>query len=299
MIPFYLLKKNVPIATQIKNYQNKASGKVSEARKDIQQRFSCLDWKIQKQILFLFLDSGKTDRIWAYTKLFWIWEDSFCEKIQSLWEQYHEDRCSWVIIKHFPEQYLQEHIDSLGYGRNYYFICRRLCLLKDYEVDKSKLTKLDYLSILALKHEQIEDNKVLDTMFAIVHDLCVGGVSWQEGRTLSHGSIYSATSSSQISRALDYLYEMGCHSAAGIFRSWDDNVKQSIFESQEYIEINHTPMNDSTYQHKIVGLGLLYMYEALEDKYKSKDDPSADQIKNPFPYYYVIGTNENPDELPF
>ena len=208
-------------------------------------------------------------------------------------------RCSWVIIKHFPEQYLKENIDSLGYGRNYYFICRRLCLQKNYEVDKSQLTKLDYLSILALKHEQIEDNEVLDTMFALVHDLCVGGVSWQEGRTLSHGSIYSATSSSQISRALDYLYEMGCHSAAGLFRSWDDKVKQSIFESQEYIEINHTPMNDSTYQHKIVGLGMLYMYEALEDKYKSKDDPSADQIKSPFPYYYVIETNENPDELPF
>ena len=45
---YYVVTKNPPIATQIKNFQNKRSGKVTEARRDIQHRFACLDWKDQK-----------------------------------------------------------------------------------------------------------------------------------------------------------------------------------------------------------------------------------------------------------
>ena len=76
-MPYSVLIKNEPIATQIKNFQNKRSGKVTEARKDILHRFACLDWKDQKRILDLFLDSGKSDREWAYTKLLRIWDASF------------------------------------------------------------------------------------------------------------------------------------------------------------------------------------------------------------------------------
>ena len=37
-------KRNTPIATLIKNYTNKKSGKVSESRNEIQRRFEHLDW---------------------------------------------------------------------------------------------------------------------------------------------------------------------------------------------------------------------------------------------------------------
>ena len=36
-------KRNTPIATLIKNYINKKSGKVPESRKEIQRRFDYLD----------------------------------------------------------------------------------------------------------------------------------------------------------------------------------------------------------------------------------------------------------------
>ena len=55
-------KRNAPIATLIKNYINKKSGKVSESRKEIKWRFNWLDWKDQKRILTAFLDSGRSDR---------------------------------------------------------------------------------------------------------------------------------------------------------------------------------------------------------------------------------------------
>ena len=49
-------KRNTPIATLIKNYINKKSGKVPESRKEIQRRFDCLDWKDQKKIMKLSLN---------------------------------------------------------------------------------------------------------------------------------------------------------------------------------------------------------------------------------------------------
>ncbi len=41
-------RRNASIATLIKRYDDKKSGKVAEARKEIQQRFWALDWKDQK-----------------------------------------------------------------------------------------------------------------------------------------------------------------------------------------------------------------------------------------------------------
>ena len=85
-------KRNTPIATLIKNYINKKSGKVRESRKEIQRRFDHLDWKDQKKIMQAFLESGKGDRLWAYSKLVDNWDKSFEPRIKELWEQSHEGK---------------------------------------------------------------------------------------------------------------------------------------------------------------------------------------------------------------
>lgn len=87
-------KRNSPIATLIKNYVNKNSGKVSVSREEIQRRFNWLDWKDQKRILTAFLDSGRSDREWAYGKVLDYWDESFMPKVKELWETYHEYKCS-------------------------------------------------------------------------------------------------------------------------------------------------------------------------------------------------------------
>ena len=80
-------KRNTPIATLIKNYINKKSGKVADSRGEIQTRFDYLDWKDQKKIISAFLESGKTDRQWAYSKVLDYWDKSFEPKVKELWEQ--------------------------------------------------------------------------------------------------------------------------------------------------------------------------------------------------------------------
>ncbi|MBO5538049.1 MAG: hypothetical protein J5965_11905 [Aeriscardovia sp.] len=78
-MPYKQIPKNRPIATLVKWYADKKSGKVSDARKEIQKRFDYLDWKDQKRILLLFLQAGKSDRIWAYSKIYRQWDNTHRE----------------------------------------------------------------------------------------------------------------------------------------------------------------------------------------------------------------------------
>ena len=90
---------NRPISIAIKGYLDKDGGKVTASRKEIEWRFNALDWKCQKQILFAFLQSGMSDRKWAYKKLYALWDDCFIPQIKDLWESYHEIEVSWLIIR--------------------------------------------------------------------------------------------------------------------------------------------------------------------------------------------------------
>ena len=141
-------KRNAPIATLIKNYINKKSGKVSESREEIKWRFNWLDWKDQKRILTAFLDSGRSDREWAYGKVFDYWDESFLQKIKELWETYHENKCSWSVIHYFPIDYILEHMEDFTDERDYFFICLRLAKDKSFVLDRAKLSNTDYLAVL-------------------------------------------------------------------------------------------------------------------------------------------------------
>lgn len=144
------VSRNHPIATVIKNYVNKKSGKVTDSRNEIQRRFFGLDWKDQKKIVAAFLDSGVSDRDWAYSRLLDLWDASFEQKVLELWETYHEEKCAWVIIRHFPKEFISKHVNTFNEGRDYYFICRRLAADADFVIDKERLSKTDYL--MALSH---------------------------------------------------------------------------------------------------------------------------------------------------
>ena len=83
-------KHNGPISTAIKGFLDKEGGKVSASRKEIMKRYVGLDWRYQKQILYAFLESGMSDRDWAYRRLYADWDDCFIPVLQGLWEKYHE-----------------------------------------------------------------------------------------------------------------------------------------------------------------------------------------------------------------
>ena len=169
-------KRNTPIATLFKNYVNKKSGKVAESKKEIQWRFWALDWKYQKRILGAFLDGGKGDRHWAYKQLLEYWDDSFEDKVRTLWEQYHEQRCKWVVIHYLPLDYVSQNLHDFTEERDYYFACIRLAKDKDYVIERERLSLTDYLAVLYHSGRGVDEKEGLDILYQIVHNYCVKGI---------------------------------------------------------------------------------------------------------------------------
>ena len=281
-------KRNTPVATLIKNYVDKKSGKVEESRKEIQWRFFALDWKDQKRILGAFLEGGKVDRHWAYKQLLEYWDDSFVEKVRALWEQYHEQRCKWVVIRYLPLDYVRQNMHDFTEERDYYFACIRLAKDKDYVIERDKLAHTDYLSVLYHSGRRMDEQESLDILFQIVHDHCVNGIHEYELMTDGEASdepLYYPIRLMDIRRAIYYLEKADCCKPVLEFQEWNDALQKVMNASDEYKQLHARPYAHFDYDSRKKDILRKYAYLALDDKYKLPSDPSVDEMLKPVEEY--------------
>jgi len=257
-------KRNTPIATLIKNFINKKSGKVAESRNEFQRRFEHLDWKDQKKILMASLDSCKSDRSWAYKRLLRYWDKSFEPKVKEIWDKYHEPMCAWPIIRFFPISYVKENMESFTSKRDYYFICLRLAEYANYVIDRNKLRAIDYLSVLYHSGRTISAEDADDFLFEIVHDMCVSGFTFFDLEDLENTrGVFNRS----IRLAKYYLNKMGYLETEQTFDDWNEGVLQYIYLSPEYQSLSN---NSDDYIIDDLRTNILrkYAYLALNQKYK-------------------------------
>lgn len=318
-------KRNAPIATLIKNYVNKKSGKVSVSREEIKWRFDHLDWKDQKKILAAFLDSCLSDREWAYTKLLDYWDETFTPKVKELWETYHEYRCSWSVIRYFPLEYITAHMDEFTDERDYYFICLRLANNKDYVINRAKLSDIDYLALLYHTNRDISDEDARDTLFSVIHDCCLKDTFLSR---LEHIDEYSCdnvvtpANYREVRLAIFYLRKLDKYDIEEQFYQWNKSVGDAIRNSPEFKAIDKNDMDsDYEYDRRRTLVANIYAFQALDDKYKLPSDPTVEQMRqtleqsiecakkrrayddNYMPSaletYFINIENEGDDSLPF
>ena len=274
--------RNRSIATVIKNYLDKKSGKVTESRNEIQRRFFGLDWKDQKRIMSAFLDSGKADRNWAYSRLLDLWDSSFEEHIKDLWDKYHEYKCAWIIIRHFPLDYIRENMDQFKEDRDYYFICLRLAKDKNYTIDRAKLSKTDYLAVHYHTEREITDDDARDTLYGIVHDCCFSDSFLArlehvgEGR---RGNLVTPANYRDVNLAIYYMLRLDKEDVVQQFREWNEKVEDVIYNSLEFKASQRLPYSSYDEEEKGIELANLYAYMALDDKYKLPSDLSVDELR--------------------
>ena len=277
-------RHNTPVATLIKNYVDKKSGKVTVSRKEIQWRFWALDWKDQKTILAAFLEAGKEDRHWAYKQLLDYWDSSLENKIKELWELYHEQRCKWVVIRYLPLDYVRQNMQDFTEDRDYYFVCLRLAKDKDYVIEKEKLSLTDYFAVLYHTGREFDENEGLDVLYKIVHNYCVNGIEDYEvskSRDSDTTSWFFPVNLQDIRLAIYYLEKADCCKPVLAFEEWNEKVKTTMMESQEYAH----PYVDYDYERRKLDILRKYAYLALDDKYKMPSDPSADNFLKPVKEY--------------
>ena len=279
-------KKNTPIATLIRNYINKKSGKVSKSREEIKWRFNALDWKDQKKILPAFLDSSVSDREWAYGKLLDYWDDSFLPKVKELWETSREYKCSWLVIRHFPLEYITEHMDEFTDERDYYFICLRLAMDKDYIIDRSRLSKTDYLATLYHTDRMISDQDALSTMFEIVRGCCLQDAFVTRLEHIGEGKypdVISPTNFREVSLAFYYILKLQQYEVAILFNRWNAKVEDAILSSPEFNAIDRNDCySESDYERCRTEVAKLYAFKMLDDKYKQPADPTFNEMREAY-----------------
>lgn len=271
-------KRNTPVATLIKNYLNKKSGKVAVSRDEIQRRFEYLDWKDQKKILMASLDSCKSDRYWAYRKLLNYWDKSFEPKVKEVWEKLHEPMCSKPIIRFFPITYVKEHLDSFTEERDFYYISIRFAEDPNYVIEKNKLSKAEYLGVLYYSGRTISSEEANDILYEIVHDLCIEGFSYHDMQNVNYteGRI-SPNNFRNIDYAKYYLGEMNNCQAVWVFEDWAKKVQKYILESTDYKAIMswENPFDCTDLQIKLLRK---YSYLALSPQYKLPTDTCMDEF---------------------
>ena len=295
-------KRNTPIATLIKNYINKKSGKVPESRKEIQRRFDCLDWKDQKKIMQAFLESGKADRLWAYTKLLDNWDKSFEPRIKELWEQSHEGIISWVVIHYFPTKFLSQNIDKFTDDRDYYFICLRLAKDKSYIIDRSKLSITDYLSVLYHTDRPLSDDEARDLLYKTVHDVCTEDCDYPQLSEYAYGGkdfVISPILFQNVNLAVYYLRKMDLTDVVHQFEIWNEGVQKSVFNSPEFKTILNTDMIGYEIELAKAKVAKKYAYLALDDKYKTELS-CIDNVLTPHEWFKEKAILPlEPSDLPF
>lgn len=279
-------KRNTPIVTLIKNFINKKSGKVSDSREEILWRFRYLDWKDQKKIILAFLDSCKTDRQWAYSMMLDYWDISFELKVKELWEQLHEERCSWVVIRHFPMKYLSQHLEQFTENRDYFFVSLRLAVDKNYIIKKDKLSLTDYLSVLHHTGRHISDDEAKDIPYILVHKICVEGFSGYERQLDRYadsrrGSVISPIHFQDVNLALYYLRNLDCSHIVSQFETWNAEVQKTILDSPEYKAVAKSDLDEWDDLNARINIARKYAYLALDDKYKLSSDPDIEEVLQP------------------
>ena len=308
-----IIPRNNPISTVIKNFINKDSGKVTAAKREIQRRFAGLDWKDQKKIILAYLDSCKSDREWIYLRMYLNWDDVFLPKAKEVWEKYHEFRCSWSVIRYFPEEYLLENMSSFNAPRDYYFLCLRLGHRQDFTIDRTRLTNKDYIGVLHHNRLPIEDDEALDLLFETVHDICVNEnfnrrYDLIENRYYIPTNIYSIKSFHDIGESLYYLKEMGRFRVVEDFCKWNDEIVcRNMTEGPEIKELASLIKDEDVIE--CAGIAKKYGYLAWDDKYKQPGDPLPEKMLKHIrstEYHSIIPKDESSfenslqeDEVPF
>ena len=265
-----LQKRNTLISRLIRDYTNKESGRVSESKQEIKRRFEHLDWKDQKRIVSAFLASCRSDREWMYVRLLDLWDDCFAPRIAELWEQHHEERCAWVVIRHLPEDYIISQIDCFSNERDYYFVCRRLVHRSDFCIDMERLSLVDYLSVLVHAGQSFSKTMALDLLYELVNEECNNDFFYTNyWKPKDNSDVFHAMHIPNISKAIYYLKRVNFYDIVEEFERWNDWVVAKIQESPEYQEVKSEALSYDDYLYRLRSIGIYYLYQELDSKYKT------------------------------
>ena len=302
-----ITRHNRPVTTLMRDYNGHNKQKKAEAKKELHRRFEYLDYRQQIKILLAHLDSVSNDRQWAYTRLIDYWEPCFMAPLLKLWETYHETRCSWPLVQHFPKEYIIEHLDELAsIERNYYYICLRFGGDVDFNVDKTKLEPYDLIRVAYKLGIPFSNDEAMRCLFSIIGQACNNDGVLSDGIYVyfSAGSDRFTRFSTENITILEYAYyyisKMEMTSVLKDIDLWILKVNVTLSSDAEWIELNHRVMNDRDFNDSAETIIKKIIRKLIPDNYRSEladkniSADVGDALNN------LIDTFDlEPDDMPF
>ena len=120
--------------------------KKTPLREGLKARFPFVPITIQHKILQCMLAQGtKKERLWAYSRLGWHWDDAFMQPIERCFVEYPDVESASLIVKNFPQDYVYEHREELGTLAGCGYVMRRLGKEHPELVRKELLTPSEWI----------------------------------------------------------------------------------------------------------------------------------------------------------
>lgn len=135
-------------------------------REGLKMRYRFVPTNYQHKILHSMLSQGtKKERLWAYTRLDWHWDDDFILPIETCFWKYHEVESASLIVRYFPLDFVYEHHERLAVFAGWGYVMRRLGKEHPELVRKELLTPDEWIRTVTHLHLQDYEADIEDHLY--------------------------------------------------------------------------------------------------------------------------------------
>lgn len=192
------------IGKKIAEFGQKKRG-YSYLRLELANRYEFASKADKRKIVEAFLTENRQDRIQAYQLLELHWDSYFTDKLVSVYDQYHDNECLMVFIKHYPRTFLNDKFDAIAGYFGYTYAC--YCMGADFvgKIDKQRLHPDDWLRLMANFKQKVsvaEAEAIL--YYYVAKDLSGITLNNEEGH-LNGYSLLKIRSVRKVVRCMGYL----------------------------------------------------------------------------------------------
>ena len=168
-------QRNEPITTLIKWFADKKSGKASYAFYHLKKRYPSQSFRIQKQILKVFLSRTVSSADWAALTLSENWIPSLAQDLQFSWERrdtkYSYRGLAWAVLNHLPREYTIAQQEALAKDIGYGNVCSVLGNEPDFHIDEERLDVPFWFIVMSSLKKRVSIQAMRDKLREYFYEL--------------------------------------------------------------------------------------------------------------------------------
>lgn len=165
----FITRQKSTVSRMLKQLSYSDCTNMTLLREGLKKRFPFVPQSYQQMILLCMLAQGtKKERLGAYTRLGWHWDNAFIRSIERCYIEYREVESASLIVKNFPLYYIYQHRDELAAIAGWGYVMRRLGKEHPELVRKELLTPSEWIrTVTHLRLHQYE-NEIEDYLYQAI-----------------------------------------------------------------------------------------------------------------------------------